>query len=125
MKTPSTLRVLALTLAASSAPMLVLSTAATTRALEPQARVGGFRAGSKTDPEVLKAAQFAVAEQAKKKGIAMELVSVESVEQQVVAGMNYKLRMTVKIAGKPQPVTATVWRKVPLSEGCALTSWEP
>jgi hypothetical protein len=39
--------------------------------------------------------------------------------------MNYKLRMTVKIAGKPQPVTATVWRKVPLSEGCALTSWEP
>jgi hypothetical protein len=125
MKTPSTLRLLALTLAASSAPMLVLSTAATTRASEPQARVGGFRAGSKADPEVLKAAQFAVAEQAKKKGIAMELVSVESVEQQVVAGMNYKLRMTVKIAGKPQPVTATVWRKVPLSEGCALTSWEP
>ena len=55
----------------------------------------------------------------------MELVSVESVEQQVVAGLNYKLRMTVKIGGQAQPVTATVWRKVPLSAGYALTSWEP
>lgn len=92
---------------------------------EAAPRVGGFRAGAKTDPEVLKAAQFAVAEQAKKKGVAIQLVTVESVEQQVVAGMNYKLRMTVKIAGKAQPVAATVWRKVPLSEGYALTSWEP
>lgn len=113
---------LAITLAGGLA--VALSTAATSQAKEAP-RVGGFRAGAVTDPEVLKAAKFAVEEQAKKKGVAMELVSVESVEQQVVAGLNYKLRMTVKIGGQAQPVTATVWRKVPLSAGYALTSWEP
>ena len=125
MKTPASLLSIVLTLAASSALTVTLSTAATSQAVEAAPRVGGFRAGAVTDPEVLKAAKFAVEEQAKKKGVAMELVSVESVEQQVVAGLNYKLRMTVKIAGQAQPVSATVWRKVPLSAGYALTSWEP
>ena len=114
---------LAVTLAGGLA--VAHSTAATSHAEVAAPRVGGFRAGAVTDPEVLKAAKFAVEEQAKKKGVGMELVSVESVEQQVVAGLNYKLRMTVKIGGQAQPVTATVWRKVPLSEGYALTSWEP
>ena len=125
MKTSVSLLSLIISLAASCALVGPLVFPAASHAEEPAARVGGFRAGSKTDPEVLKAAKFAVGDQAKKKGVAVELVAVESVEQQVVAGMNYKLRLSVKIDGKAQQVTATVWRKVPVSEGYALTSWEP
>lgn len=125
MKTPASLLSLVLSAAASCALAVTFFTATPSHAEEAAPRIGGFRAGSKTDPEVLAAAKFAVGEQAKRKGVAVELVAVESVEQQVVAGMNYKLRLSVKIDGKAQQVTATVWRKVPDAAGYALTSWEP
>lgn len=125
MKISRSLLSLSLPLAVSCALGGISFTPSTCRAGEPRPIVGGFRAGDKADPEVLAAAKFAVAEQAKKKGVAVELVAVESVEQQVVAGMNYLLRLKVKIDGKEQQVTAKVWRKVPVSEGYALTSWEP
>lgn len=125
MKTSRSLLSLSLLLAVSGAVSGIFFTPTAGRADEPRPLVGGFRAGDKADREVLAAAKFAVAEQAKTKGVAVELVAVESVEQQVVAGMNYKLRLKVKIDGKEQQVTATVWRKVPVSAGYALTSWEP
>lgn len=124
MKTPSAVLSCVLAIATSCVPAGVLVFPATSHA-QGAPIVGGLRAGSKTDPEVLAAAKFAVGERAKTKGVAVDLVAVESVEQQVVAGMNYKLRLSVKIDGKAQQVTATVWRKVPASAGYALTSWEP
>lgn len=79
-----------------------------------QPMVGGYQSASPKGKEVLEAAAFAVqAEQAAmKKGDAapkLELVEVVSVEQQIVAGMNYRMSLKVKLDGKEKNAGATVW----------------
>lgn len=76
-----------------------------------------------TNERVVAAARFAVETQAAKsdqKG-AIVLVEVLSVQQQVVAGMNYRLRLKVTVDGKDREAEAVVWRK--LSGEHELRSW--
>ncbi len=79
-----------------------------------QPMVGGYQSVSPKGKEVVEAATFAVqAEQAAmKKGDAapkLELVEVVSVEQQIVAGMNYRMALKVKVDGKEKNAATTVW----------------
>jgi hypothetical protein len=76
---------------------------------------GGFSQAANTDAEVLKAAQFAVKAHDPK----LTLKSVNAAEQQVVAGTNYKLRLTTSDGRKAD---AVVWRKLDGSH--ELTSWQ-
>ena len=76
---------------------------------------GGFSQATNTDAEVLKAARFAV----KVHDAKLTLQSVNAAEQQVVAGINYKLKLTTSDGRKAD---AVVWRKLDGSH--ELTSWQ-
>lgn len=93
---------------------------------------GGWSAANVVSKEVLDAAKFAVEAQAKvarpekdSPPVKLELVKVERAEQQVVAGMNYRLRLRVKENGAEKLADAVVWwqawRKPNPFE---LTSWK-
>lgn len=86
--------------------------------------VGGYSEASVTNAEVAAAVQFAVKTLAAmpERMPDITLVEILSVSQQVVAGMNYRLRMKLKVDGKHRNVEVVVWRK--LDGKHELTSWE-
>jgi hypothetical protein len=83
---------------------------------------GGYSEAPRTDRDVIAAAQFAIAKESRKKGVRVTLVSIEHAERQVVAGLNYKLCLKVKVKGKTQNVTTIVYQN--LKQKYSLTSWE-
>ena len=62
------------------------------------ALAGGYSI-AEIDPEVQKAADFAVKAQAKATGKPLQLVKILKVERQVVAGLNYRLEIEVADRG--------------------------
>jgi hypothetical protein len=90
--------------------------------------LGGLADVSVSDPAVIDAAQFAVRAQGEK-GMGhggghhaqITLLTILSAKQQVVAGMNYYLRLKVKIRDGEKEAEAVVFRQ--LSGGYELTSW--
>ena len=91
---------------------------------------GAYTAVPVTDEKVVSAAAFAI--DAKRKAMlaagepaALELVIIQRAEQQVVAGLNFRLELRVKWNGKEHPARAMVWwqawRK---PDPYRLTSWE-
>lgn len=84
--------------------------------------VGGYQKAKKLDPEVIQAAGFAVKEQ----GEGFRLLKISKAEKQVVAGMNYRLRLKVaERSGDKEAkydVTAVVYRD--LDGNLSLTSWK-
>lgn len=84
--------------------------------LAQQSKPGGYAKASVTNKEVVAAAAFAIkaqqsAMQEKKdmQPAKLELVKLSQAEQQVVAGMNYRLQMKVKLNGKEKTAEAIVW----------------
>ena len=80
--------------------------------------VGGYSALAVTNKEVIDAAAFAVKIQQnvmqRPKGeppTKLELTAIGGAEQQVVAGMNYRLRLKVKVNGVEKDAEAVVWRQ--------------
>ncbi|WP_461785527.1 exo-alpha-sialidase, partial [Prosthecobacter sp.] len=94
--------------------LLMLAFVPTSHGQQPPL-AGGFSQAANTDAEVLKAAQFAVKAHDPK----LTLKSVTAAEQQIVAGINYKLRLTTSDGRKADTV---VWRK--LDGSYELTSWQ-
>ncbi|MEW6666933.1 MAG: cystatin domain-containing protein [Thermodesulfobacteriota bacterium] len=94
--------------------------------LTQQSMPGGYAATSVTNQEVVAAAAFAIKAQEKAGGetARLELVEILGAESQVVAGMNYRLKLKVKLNGKERAAEAIVWwqawRK---PEPYQLTSW--
>jgi hypothetical protein len=96
----------------------------------PQPMPGAYAAAPVTDPNVSAAARFAIdAEQqallkAGESGT-LDLVGILGAEQQVVAGVNYRLRLMVRRNGQEQAADALVWwqawRK---PDPYRLTSWK-
>jgi hypothetical protein len=72
--------------------------------------------------EVVEAARFAVREVSAREGRRVSLVAVTRAEKQVVAGMNYKLRLSVREGGRTREVSAVVFRD--LKGAYKLTSWD-
>ena len=87
----------------------------------PGAVPGGYAAAPVADPEVVAAAMFAVTAHAEKSKKTITLTKVVSAQQQVVAGMNYKLVLAVDVDGQPKEVEAAVYKD--LKRTMQLTSW--
>jgi hypothetical protein len=84
--------------------------------------VGGYAETSSTNAEVVAAARFAVRAERRKEHTYITLLSIERAEQQVVAGMNYRLRLKVKVHNQTQDVTTVVYKN--LRQRYSLTSWD-
>ncbi len=69
---------------------------------------GGYSAANRSDPEVIAAAEFAVADQSKL-GPVLKLVSIQSASTQVVAGRNTQLYLIVDDAGVKKPAEVIVY----------------
>lgn len=100
--------------------VIALSFALTTSA---QIKTGGYKPVSTDDERVAAAAEFAVGERAEKnpeqEGLTLD--SVDKAEMQTVAGINYRLCMTVSIDEESQQVSAVVYQN--LKQVYSLTSW--
>ena len=94
--------------------------------------VGGFSKASVSEKEVVDAAAFAVKAEAKAMQeskeslpVKLELVKIVSAEQQVVAGMNYRLKLKVKLNGQEKVADVVVWWQAwRTPDPYQLTSWE-
>jgi hypothetical protein len=84
---------------------------------------GGYSARPTNDPGVSAAAAFAVRERGRRTGQRVTLAAVRSAETQVVAGRNYRLRLSVKEGRQSRDVTAVVFQN--LRQRLSLESWEP
>lgn len=84
--------------------------------------VGGYAETSNTDREVVAAARYAIRAESRKQGVRLSLISIERAEVQVVAGLNYRLRLKVKVNGRTEVATAVVYKN--LRRKYSLTSWE-
>ena len=83
--------------------------------------VGGYADASNSDPEVVAAARFAIKTETQKLHARITLVLIERAEVQVVAGLNYRLCMRVKMKGKTRNVSAVIYKN--LKQKYSLTSW--
>ncbi|MCA1964251.1 MAG: exo-alpha-sialidase [Prosthecobacter sp.] len=94
--------------------IILLAVLLNAQAQQP-ALTGGFSQASITNPNVLRAAQFAI----KAHDAKISLREIHAAEQQVVAGINYKLKLTT-IDGRQ--AEALVWQK--LDDSHELISWK-
>ena len=76
---------------------------------------GSHAPASTTDPEVIAAAQVACRERS------VRLLTIREASRQIVAGTNYRLRLTVLDHGRVRKATAEVF--CPLQGEASLTSW--
>ncbi|MEO6742812.1 MAG: exo-alpha-sialidase [Chthoniobacteraceae bacterium] len=79
---------------------------------------GGFGGLSMKDPDALAAAKFAVTAHDPQ----LTFQAIEKVERQVVAGLNFRLTISVTESGKARSADAVVWKK--LDGTHQLTSWK-
>ena len=108
---------------------IIFGCAANSFAQQPNYPVtGGWSSANVTDKEVIGAANYAVEAEAKKTSSKVKLVSIKCAERQVVAGMNYRVHLSVETLkrGKktllPQTVEAVVYRN--LKQKYSLTTWK-
>lgn len=88
---------------------------------------GGYKAVAVDDASVVAAADFAITAEAQKNEETIRLISIQRAEQQVVAGMNYRLCLKVEVSSqdsdaKERNVQVVVYRN--LKGEHSLTSWE-
>lgn len=118
---------------AGAASFLVLLAACGKVASAPEARPtatpGGYTSVPLTDERVAAAAAFAIdaerqALKAAGEPARLELLGIQKAEQQVVAGVNYRLNLKVQRNGKEQFADAVVWWQAwRQPEPFRLTSW--
>jgi hypothetical protein len=82
---------------------------------------GAYSETSNDNPDAVAAARFGIQKEKQKLHTRISLVSIKRAEVQVVAGLNYRLCLTVKIKGKRWDVTAVVYKN--LKQKYSLTSW--
>ncbi len=96
-----------------------------------QIRAGGYAEASATNTEVVAAAAFAVRaeekalrEQKNAQPAKLQLVAIVSAQAQVVAGLNYRLKLKVKLNGAEKEAEAVVWWQAWRDpEPYKLTAW--
>jgi hypothetical protein len=82
---------------------------------------GGWSDASVEDEGVKSAAREGVSIKGKETGINLQLTRILEARKQVVAGMNYRLKIRVMGAGKENTATIVVWSK--LDRTYELTKW--
>ncbi len=85
-------------------------------------KVGAYQPAASAKPEVKAAAAFAVQEQSKQEKTPIALQSIVKAHQQVVAGMNYRLTLSLIKDSEPQIADAVVFRG--LDSHYELKSWQ-
>ncbi len=83
---------------------------------------GGYGSVDTKDPQVRAAARYAVAVENKKIRSGVVFILLVKAEQQVVAGMNYKMCLKVRNGKRIRYATAVVYRD--LKGKRSLTSWD-
>lgn len=101
--------------------VVVLTSAATASARQNPPVAGGYTEAAASDPGVLRAARFAVREEGRRLGRAVSLLAVRRAEKQVVAGLNYRLSLSVGYGGRTREVSAVVYQN--LKGAYSLTDW--
>jgi hypothetical protein len=101
---------------------LVFACAATCAAQERAPVVGGYNEAAVNDPGVVRAARFAVREEGLRVGRAVSLLAVRRAEKQVVAGLNYRLLLSVRYGGDTREVSTLVYQS--LRGAYSLKGWE-
>lgn len=90
-----------------------------------QIKLGGYKPAQIDDERVVAAANFAVSKRAEtnteQEGLTLD--SIDKAEMQTVAGINYRLCMTVSLDEESQQVQAVVYQN--LKQVYSLTSWTP
>lgn len=84
---------------------------------------GGYGERPSDDRGVAAAAAFAVRERGRRTGRRVTLVAVRRAETQVVAGLNYRLLLSVREGGVGRDVVAVVYQN--LRQRLSLESWKP
>ncbi len=105
-------------LAVAFVPFLVLPLAG--QAGSP--KVGAYQPAEREKPEVKAAAEFAVQAQSKQEKTPIALQSIVKAHQQVVAGMNYRLTLSLIKDSELQNAEAVVFRG--LDSRYELKSWQ-
>jgi hypothetical protein len=82
---------------------------------------GGWSSAPSRDRQVVKAARFALAEQARQSQSPLKLLAIKHVRQQPVAGVNYSMNLLVLSEGQRHLVIAVVWTRPDGS--MELTRW--
>lgn len=104
----------------SFAIAVVLGVHAVANSVSAQMITGGYSDASVTSKEVKRAAKFAVSRHSTTSKVT--LVKIVKAEQQVVAGMNYRVVLSVADKrGKKGTATAVVYQD--LKNHLSLTSW--
>ena len=112
-----------------AAPLLLLLVACADVTSAPRSMPGGYAAVPVNQSDVTQAAAFAVeaerqALKAAGQPALLELMNVLTAEQQVVAGVNYRLSLKVKRNGQEQVADAVVWWQAwRQPDPYRLTSW--
>jgi hypothetical protein len=88
----------------------------------PRQTLPGGYGPAEVGKDVKAAAEFAVHEEAKREAIPLTLASIAKAEKQIVAGINYRLLLTVERSGSPRKAKVIVFRD--LNAHYSLTSWE-
>ncbi|MFM7393628.1 MAG: cystatin domain-containing protein [Cyanobium sp.] len=97
----------------------------------PPSRAGASGPVSTSSKEVVQVAEFAIATQEKlvqaatgDSSVRLRLVRIDAAEQQIVAGINYRLRLTVALNDRQKPAQAVVWWQAwRTPDPYRLTSW--
>lgn len=84
--------------------------------------VGGYSSVETTKDEVKSAADFAVGEQSRHETELLTLAAISKAERQVVAGLNYRLTLTVTQGKSSRDANVVVYHA--LDSHYELTSWE-
>jgi hypothetical protein len=103
----------------ATAPLIgvaLLAPPAVLSEITPPPRAGAYGPASTSSKEVVQAAEFAVAAQQKvirmttdDSSARLRLVRIDAAEQQIVAGISYRLRLTVALNDKQKSAQAEVW----------------
>lgn len=96
-----------------------------------ESKPGGYAPVSVADKDVVAAARFAVEthqkltkKQPSEASTSLKLVSIQSAEQQVVSGINYRLKLNVEHNDKDRTAEAIVWWQAwRRPDPHRLTSW--
>jgi len=83
---------------------------------------GAYQLATSIGPDERAAATVAIRERALQERKALRLVAIERVDRQVVAGLNFRLRLRVELGGQLRTAEAVVYRN--LQGQHQLTSWQ-
>ena len=110
-------------LLAVSVFVILWASAAGSAAAQDVPVAGGYSERATGDRGVAAAARFAVRERGRQTRRRVTLLEVRRAETQVVAGLNYRLLLSVREGRESRDVTAVVYEN--LRRRLSLTSWEP